>query len=87
MSLNARSIFKKTDERHMVFLRIVQPGHSISFLKLGIPGFCVVRNDSVDKKRCRRIAVFIKDTVPLKICHDFTSANHELLLLDDLGSF
>jgi len=43
-----------------------------------ILGFSVIRNDRVDN-RGGDVAVFIKDTIPLKICRDLTTPNHECL--------
>ena len=44
----------------------------------GIPGFSVVRNDRVNE-RDGGVSVFIKDTIPFKLCHDFISPDHECL--------
>ncbi len=44
----------------------------------GIPGFNVIMNDMVNM-RGGSVAVFVKDTIPFKICHDFTNLDYECL--------
>ena len=90
MSLNARSILTKTDELALVihnqksdivmvsetWLSDVIPDEALYFP--GIPGFSVIRNDRVNM-RGGGVAVFVKDTIPFKIRHDFTSPDYECL--------
>ena len=90
LSLNARSIFQKTDElAHVVYKHnsdVVMvsetwlsddiPDEALHFP--GVPGFSVIRNDRVDK-RGGGVAVFIKDTIPFKICRNFSNPNYECL--------
>jgi hypothetical protein len=90
LSLNARSILTKTDELALVihnqksdivmvsetWLSDVIPDEALHFP--GIPGFSVIRNDRVNM-RGGGVAVFVKDTIPFKIRHDFTSPDYECL--------
>ena len=90
LSLNARSILKKTDELahiiHSITSDIVVvfetwhskeiPDEALHFP--GNPSFSVIRNDGMNK-RGGGVAVFIKDTIPFQICRDFISLDHDCL--------
>ena len=90
LSLNVRSILKKlkiwAHVIHNYISDIVMvsetwlsddiPDEALHFP--GISGLSVVRNYRVNK-RGGGVAVFIKDTIPFKLCHDFISQDHECL--------
>ena len=90
VSFNARSILTNTDELALVihnqksdivmvsetWLSDVIPVEALHFP--GIPGFSVMRNDRVNMIG-GGAAVFVKDTIPFKIRHDFTSSDYECL--------
>ena len=84
LSLNERYILKKTEDLAHVIHNYKSDIVMVSETWLsdditdealhfpGIPGFNVVRNDRVNKIG-GGVAVFIKDTIPFKLRHDFTT--------------